>query len=292
MIAYLTRDELNVVKYDTCISNAVNTRVYAYSWFLDIVCDTWDVLVEDDYQSVMPLPKRKKYGIYYIYQPPWIQQLGVFSLQTIKEFTVPQFLKKIPKKFKLVDIFLNSKNLMSSQRIKTRENFILSLDKTYETLRKQYSKGRKSSCNQAQQFNLEIIENYDYEKIIQLFKQNKGSELNKNYSDYQILSNLITHALCLNYVKSMGVINKNNELIGGAFFLKDKHRITYLFSAVNDEGREKQAMSFLIDHVIENNAESDNILDFEGSMIAKLASFFKSFGAQKEIYFHLKKYSI
>ena len=292
MIAYLTRDELNVVKYVTCISNAVNTRVYAYSWFLDIVCDTWDVLVEDDYQSVMPLPKRKKYGIYYIYQPPWIQQLGVFSLQTIKEFTVPQFLKKIPKKFKLVDIFLNSKNLMSSQRIKTRENFILSLDKTYETLRKQYSKGRKSSCNQAQQFNLEIIENYDYEKIIQLFKQNKGTELNKNYSDYQILSNLITHALCLNYVKSMGVINKNNELIGGAFFLKDKHRITYLFSAVNDEGREKQAMSFLIDHVIENNAESDYILDFEGSMIAKLASFFKSFGTQKETYFHLKKYRI
>lgn len=244
MIAYLTRDELNVVKYDTCISNAVNTRVYAYSWFLDIVCDTWDVLVEDDYQSVMPLPKRKKYGIYYIYQPPWIQQLGVFSLQTIKEFTVPQFLKKIPKKFKLVDIFLNSKNLMSSQRIKTRENFILSLDKTYETLRKQYSKGRKSSCNQAQQFNLDIIENYDYEKIIQLFKQNKGAELNKNYSDYQILSNLITHALCLNYVKSMGVINKNNELIGGAFFLKDKHRITYLFSAVNDEGRENKPCPF------------------------------------------------
>ena len=292
MIAYLTRDELNVVKYDTCISNAVNTRVYAYSWFLDIVCDTWDVLVEDDYQSVMPLPKRKKYGIHYIYLPPWIQQLGVFSLQTINEFTVPQFLKKIPKKFKLIDIFLNSKNLISSQRIKTRENFILSLDKTYETLRKQYSKGRKSSCNQAQQFNLEIIENYDYEKIIQLFKQNKGPELNKNYSDYQILSNLITHALCLNYVKSMGVINKNNEIIGGAFFLNDKHRITYLFSAVNDEGREKQAMSFLIDHVIENNAESDYILDFEGSMIAKLASFFKSFGAQKEIYFHLKKYSI
>ncbi len=292
MIAYLTRDELNVVKYDTCISNAINSRVYGYSWFLDIVCDTWDVLVEDDYQSVMPLPKRKKYGIHYIYQPPWIQQLGVFSLQTINEFTVPQFLEKIPKKFKLVDVFLNSKNSMSSRKIKRRENFILPLDKTYDSLRKQYSKGRKSSCSQAKQFNLEIIESYDHEKIIQLFKQNKGAELNKKYSDYLILSNLITNALLSNYVKSMGVINKDNELIGGAFFLKDKHRITYLFSAVNDEGREKQAMSFLIDRVIENYAESDYILDFEGSMISKLASFFKSFGAQKEIYFHMKKYSI
>jgi len=280
------------VKYDTCISNAQNYRVYANSWFLDIVCDSWDALVEDDYQSVMPLPKRKKYGIHYIYQPPWTQQLGVFSLQTINEFTVLQFLKRIPKKFKLVDIFLNSNNLMSSQRIKTRENFILSLDKTYESLRKQYSKGRKSSCNQAKQSNLEIIEIYDHEKIIQLFKENKGAELNKNYSDYQILNNLAEHALRLNRIKSIGVINRNDELIGGAFFLIDKYRITYLFSAINDEGREKQAMSFLIDHVIESNAGSNYMLDFEGSMIIELASFFKSFGAHKETYFHLKKYRI
>ena len=292
MIRYLTRNELDIAKYDTCISNAENFRVYANSWFLDIVCDSWDALVEDDYQSVMPLPKRKKYGIHYIYLPPWTQQLGVFSSQSINESAVLQFIKEIPKKFKLVDVFLNSNNLISSQRITTRDNFILSLDKTYESLRKQYSKGRKSSCKQAKQFNLEIIENYDHKKIIQLFKKNKGAELNKNYSDYQILNKLTEHALRLNSIKSIGVINRNDELIGGAIFLIDKYRITYLFSAINNEGREKQAMSFLIDHVIESNAGSNYMLDFEGSMITKLASFFKSFGAHKEVYFHLKKYRI
>ncbi len=292
MIRYLTRNELDIVKYDTCISNAENFHVYANSWFLDIVCDSWDALIEDDYQSVMPLPKRKKYGIHYIYLPPWTQQLGVFSSQSINESAVLQFIKEIPKKFKLVDVFFNSNNLMSSQRITTRDNFILSLDKTYESLRKEYSKGRKSSCKQAKQFNLEIIKNYDHKKIIQLFKKNKGAELNKNYSDYQILNKLTEHALRLNSIKSIGVINRNDELIGGAIFLIDKYRITYLFSAINDEGREKQAMSFLIDHVIESNAGSNYMLDFEGSMITKLASFFKSFGAHKEVYFHLKKYRI
>lgn len=292
MIRYLTRNELDIVKYDACISNAQNFRVYANSWFLDIVCDNWDVLVEDDYQSVMPLPKRKKYGIHYIYQPPWTQQLGIFSLHSINEFAVLQFIKKLPKKFKLIDVFLNSNNMISSQRIKTRANFILSLDKPYESLRKKYSKGRKSSCKQAKQFNLEIIENYDHKKIIQLFKKNKGAELNKNNSDYQILIKLTEHALRLNRIKSIGVINSNDELIGGAFFLIDKYRITYLFSAINDEGRDKQAMSFLIDHVIESNAGSNYMLDFEGSMITELASFFKSFGAHKEVYFHLKKYRI
>jgi len=292
MIRHLTRNELDVAKYDRCISNAENLRVYAYSWFLDIVCDSWDVLVEGDYQSVMPLPKRKKYGIHYIYLPPWTQQLGVFSLRSITESVVLEFIKKIPKKFKLVDVFFNSNNLMNSQRIKTRDNFILSLDKTYESLRKQYTKGRKSSCKQAKHFNLDVIENYDHKKIIQLFKKNKGAELSKSYSDYQILNKLTEHSLRLNRIKSIGVINRNDELIGGAFFLTDKYRITYLFSAINDEGRKKQAMSFLIDHVIESNAGSNHILDFEGSMITELASFFNSFGAHKEVYFHLKKYRI
>ena len=292
MIRYLSRNELDTVKYDRCISNAQNLRIYAYSWFLDIVCDSWGVLVEDDYESVMPLPKRKKYGIHYIYQTPWTQQLGVFSLHSINEFAVLEFIRKIPKKFKLIDIFLNSNNITSSERIKKRDNFILSLDRTYESLRKKYSKGRKSSCTQAKQFNLEIIENYDHKKIIQLFKKNKGAELNKNYSDYQILNKLTENALRLNCINSIGVINRNDELIGGAFFLVDKYRITYLFSAINDEGREKQAMSFLIDHVIETNAGSNYMLDFEGSVITKLASFFKSFGAHKEVYFHLKKYRI
>ena len=292
MIRYLTRDELDIVKYDTCISNAENFRIYANSWFLDIVCDSWDALVEDDYQSVMPLPKRTKYGIHYIYLPPWTQQLGVFSLQSINEFALLHFIKKIPKKFKLVDVYLNSNNLISSQRIKIRDNFILSLDKTYESLRKQYSKGLKSSCKQAKQFDLDVIENYDHKKIIQLFEKNKGIELNKKSSYYQVLSEVAEHALRLNSIKSIGVINRNAELIGGAFFLIDKYRITYLFSAINDEGREKQAMSFLIDHVIESNAGSNYMLDFEGSMITELASFFRSFGAHKEVYFHLKKYRI
>ena len=151
------------------------------------------------------------------------------------------------------------------------------------------SKGRKSSCKQANQFDLDVIENYDHKKIIQLFEKNKGIELNKKYSDYQVLSEVAEHALRLNSIKSIGVINRNAELIGGAFFLIDKYRITYLFSAINDEGREKQAMSFLIDHVIESNAGSNYMLDFEGSMITELASFFRSFGAHKEVYFHLKK---
>jgi len=288
MIQHLTRNQLDEEKYNNCISKAVNTRIYAYSWYLDIVCDNWDVIILDDYQAVMPLPKRKKYGIHYIYQAPWVQQLGIFSDVIVESSLVDRFIKSIPRKFKLIDVFLNSENSIDSSHAQLKDNYILHLNKPYETIWKQFSKGRKSSVKQAQKFDLTIVDNYDYDEIIELFIKNKGVELHKKGLEYDTLSKLIKYTLAFNFVKSYSVINGSNELIGGAFFLIDENRITYLFSSINDEGRAKHAMSFLINHIIHTYTSSNYIFDFEGSMIKELASFFKSFGAEKEEYYQLK----
>ena len=45
MIHYVKRKDLDLNKYDACINNAINSRIYGYSWYLDIVADNWDVLV-------------------------------------------------------------------------------------------------------------------------------------------------------------------------------------------------------------------------------------------------------
>ena len=79
MITYIKRKDLEVEKYDACIENALQSRVYAFSWYLDIVADNWDVLVLDDYKAVMPIAWKKKYFIKYVYPPLWLLELGVFS---------------------------------------------------------------------------------------------------------------------------------------------------------------------------------------------------------------------
>ena len=100
MIYYVKRKDLDLKKYDACIDNAINSRIYGYSWYLDIVADNWDALVLNDYEAVMPLPWRQKYFIKYIYPPAWTQQLGVFSNFKIEADLVEQFVNSIPKKFK------------------------------------------------------------------------------------------------------------------------------------------------------------------------------------------------
>lgn len=293
MIKYLTRNQIDVTKYDACILKSINSRVYGYSWYLDVVCDSWDALVLDDYSIVMPLPKRKKYGLNYIYLASWVQQLGVFSEKKIESNLLEQFIQKIPKKFKLIDMMLNTANSFSSKYISTRHNFVLSLkNKSHQLLQKQYSKGRKSNVRQAQKLELVIRTSKTANDIIELFEKNKGAEAIKTEQEYFKLQNLVLKGLELDKVNVYEVLNKNKKLTGGAIFLKDKNRITYLFSALNDEGREKQAMSFLIDFVIKKYANKPVTLDFEGSMIPEIASFYKSFGAEKEIYFQYKKWQL
>ncbi len=290
MISYLTRDNLNVIKYDRCIANADNTRIYSCSWYLDIVANKeWDVLVLDDYVAVMPLPKRRKYFLHYIYLLSWSQQLGVYG-RTIDANLISQFIGAIPKKFKLIDIFLNSENRFNDKNTTTRTNYILPLNSSYEVLFKNFKKGRKSNIKQALNSDLRIVKNYNFDDIITFFKANKGHEISKKESDYNILNKLITHGVELGVAQSIGVVNAKNELVGGAFFLKDTKRITYLFSSVDTEGRTNQAMSLILNDVIKRFANTHFVLDFEGSVIPEIASFFRSFGAVKETYYHYKKY--
>lgn len=288
MIRYLKHKDINFKKYDDCVLNANQSKVYAFSWYLDIVAEDWGVLIQGDYLAVMPLPQRKKYRVNYIFQPFWIQHLGVFSSLNLTSIQIDKFIKKIPKKFTLIDYNTNLKIQNSEEQI----NYILPLKRDYKTIFKAFSKGRKSSISQAKKVDLEIREIEDYTSIIVLFKQNKGLNIEISNDAYQVLEILLKKSNDLNKLKILAAYSKDNELLGGAFFMFSKNRITYLFSAINTQGRDLQAMSLILDTIIKNHSESDFIFDFEGSMLSGVAKFIRSFGAQKEVYFHYKKWRL
>ena len=113
MIQYLTHNQINLNKWDATVAECGN--IYAYSWYLDIVRPGWDALVEDDYQSVMPLTGGKKFGVNYLFQPYFAQQLGVFSKQSLTPEKTEAFLKAIPSKYRFAEIRLNESNILSER---------------------------------------------------------------------------------------------------------------------------------------------------------------------------------
>src|SRR6266550_2768979 len=68
-IHYLQRQDIDLIKWNACITAAPNGLIYARSFYLDaMTAEQWDGLVMGDYEAVMPLPWRRKFGFYYLYQ--------------------------------------------------------------------------------------------------------------------------------------------------------------------------------------------------------------------------------
>src|SRR5689334_14051783 len=107
MISFVENKNIDRSKWDNLISQSANGLIYSHSWFLDLVCESWDAVIEDDYSAVLPLPRRKKYGIEYIFQPFYTNQFGVIARENVSAEKVNSFLQSIPKRFRYVDVMLN-----------------------------------------------------------------------------------------------------------------------------------------------------------------------------------------
>lgn len=290
MIKYLGNQEIVDKKWDACIEHSVNCRLYAYSWYLNIVAPEWGALVMDDYQAVFPILSRKKMGVQYAFQPVFTQQLGLFTPLLLDAELVKSFLKVLFEHFPFIQINLNIHNALPQnfKYASSRLNHELDLVYPYSELTKAYSKNLKRNIKKAQKAELTIFKNLKPELLIQLFRDHKGKTL-KAYSksDYQTLNRLVYKAISLGKAEVWGTYTKNNELCAGAIFFRDARRLVFLFSASNDEAKNNGAIPYLLDSFIEAYSEEKMILDFEGSNDPNLARFYKSFGSSEIHYPHI-----
>lgn len=292
MIRYIKNSDIDTDKWDDCIRQSFNGIIYAYAWYLDIVHENWDALVEEDYERVMPLPVSNKFGVSYIFQPFFIQQLGVFSKPILSPRIVQDFIEKIPTKFKMIDINLNSFNTVDRKLYDTlpNKNFVLDLINKYPTLSKKYATNTKRNLKKSLKNNLSLVKGIKPESLIQLFKDNKGKALGSwGEDEYQRLNRLMYMAIYKGKGLVYGIFGEHNQLCAGAFFLKSHNRLIFLFSATNSLAKETAAMTFLIDSVIQEFSPGKLVLDFEGSNDKNLARFYRGFGAKEVEYLRLRR---
>ena len=286
MIQYLTHNQINLNKWDSTIAECGN--IYAYSWYLDIVHPGWEALVEDDYQSVMPLTGGKKFGVNYLYQPYFVQQLGVFSKQPMTKEKVTAFLDAIPKKFRFAEIRLNESNTFDNQvqGIEYHRNVLLDLNQEYDAIRANYHTNTKRNLVKAESNNLQLLYNVIPYHVVALFRDNRGALLDKwGDAEYGILTGLGKTAQNHKAAFVLGVNEKGDgEILSAALFMKTNNRITFLFSGLNEKGKEKQAMTYMLDQVIQKYAGQPIIFDFEGSDDENLARFYLGFGGHEVKY--------
>jgi hypothetical protein len=293
MVKYLLNHEINRNKWDQCVASAYNGIIYGYSWYLDIVNEGWEGLIYGDYECVFPLTRGEKFGISYLFQPFFTQQLGLFASagHLVTNDFLEEFINAIPDKYKFVEINLNTFNSLDSEKFQTKQNITYHLDliNDYQSLSGSYATNLKRNLNKADKYKLFLQKNDQPDPIVSLFRQNRGMAYsNINDKHYQRLIRIMYEALNRQMAHVWGVYSRRNVLCGGAFFLESNGKSIFIFSATDVEARLTGAMPFLIDTFIRENSQKNLVLDFEGSNDPNLARFYKGFGSTECVYLQIR----
>ncbi len=283
-IQFLTRKEVNIEKWNECITNAANGLIYSYSFYLDAICDNWDAFVINDYEAVMPLPWRRKAGIKYLYAPPFIQQLGVTGSHTI--FYEEDLLRQIEKLFRYGDIFFNYSHSLNSIPAAGKTNFILNLNQPFSEIELGFSNVLKKNLKAVKKTELHTS-SYYHQLIIKIF-QNKYQERVRHVRDidYKNFSKLCDQLLSQNMLATKIIQNKEEEILAAVIIAIDNKRIYNLINHITATGRKTMANHVLMYEILKEFSGRNLLFDFEGSDLPGVKEFYEYFGPINQPYFH------
>jgi hypothetical protein len=184
-----------------------------------------------------------------------------------------------------------------------RSNYVLNLQRPYETINNEYRNNVRRNVKKAQQLNCRYATGISLDEVIKLARwqiqqqvTNIGEE---DYTHFKDLFNYLASSgnagdvaerseIGLRGYKprraTSGVYTSNNELVASCVWFYSHGRAYYILVGNHPNGKTIGASHFLIDRFIYEHAGQELLLDFEGSDIASLAFFYSSFGGVKEVY--------
>lgn len=292
-VRILKRNLLDDAKWDQTIREAVNSMPYAYTWYLDALCSKWVGLVVGDYEYVMPLPLGRKWGLRYVYQPLFCQQLGVFYKKHNDDI-IELMIKTALQKFIFVNLNLNFDNVIKVpvRGLSKKKNLIIQLGADHNLIREKYSDSTLRNIKKAQKAELTFAT-----------LDKKSAE---NFTDFYVLNTAIKdasfkprHILSLKKLVHQFIIhesgklyvaqNRERQICAGVIVVETDSRIIHLLPSADDYARQNGGMHFLVDAVLQQYAASGKKYDFEGSSVESIARFYESFGAVNESFYVLSK---
>jgi hypothetical protein len=276
MIRRLKYHEIDFKKYTQCLENSEQKNWYAQKDVLDELSGNWEVLVYDDYEAVMPVHIKKKFGLNFVHMPLFCQQLGIFSKVDDSKIN-DQFLKFFKNKYKIFIYSFNHNNFFS-ENLNKRKNYIVPISDYVILRRKKYFKGRKSTAKWAQHLLYKEIQ-LDIDCFLFIESNFKGLD-KKN--DFDKLKKYLEF---LNENKSLKICTAylEDKLINMAILISETHQLS-LLALFNDENfKDENGPSFLIDRIL-NLYIHEKKFNFMGSNIRGIELFFKSFGGELHDY--------
>lgn len=265
----------------------VQGSLYQQLWYVAALTNNqFYILNYGEEEALLLVPFGKKKGIRYAYRPLFLQQIPFFGDESKYE----ELIIALQQKLRFGDISLSQ--LQGEEQfntVRTRTNFVLPLNKSYEALRQNFRKNHKRNINKSQ--DLVVKEVDEVKSLCAIFEKEKQHSFSSNElkSITDTLFSLTNNSEIKPYLKIVNAY-ENDVVVGSFLLIHFNNRIFYLLgtSIKGSETLSDKALYKLFDDLIQKNAGTNTVLDFEGSDIPGVARFFAGFGAEKKTYYNVK----
>ena len=279
-IQHYLYSDIDKQKWDACISNSLTPSIYCTATYLDTLADKWEALIVGNYEIIMPIIYKSKYGIKYCYQPSFLPHINIFCTIPITDILLNKFIVKLQSIIPFAEIsFLQTiahtyfpSNYTTSQH----QNFELNLIDTYQHIYNNYTTSFKKSLRVAQRYQFQYSTTDNLTDVIIMYKKLYADKI-KSLSEHE-LNNfeklcgiLILQGQCV--IKK--VSDSQQQTMAFVILFVHKNKLYNILSCNTAVGRKLSANYFMYNEIINEYAGLPYVLDFEGSDIAGIATFFK-----------------
>ena len=221
-----------------------------------------------------------------LFQPSFCQRFQAFTIQTqeVDEIFWNAWFEFLEKKTWTghwpFEISISGSDLsLFPERLSKKTNYIFPLLDTLDEMLTKWSKSRKNKLNQTSQLQVQSLDNEAFLSEIQAFSNDGESNWRPSEKEIKLLHQIHLSGKALSYRVVL-----ENEAISLVLLVDWGNRLHYLLGISNATGLKYEAVAFFFKNLMVMQKESNKVIDFEGSSLPGVASFFRSMGAEEELY--------
>ena len=277
VLRYIAYDDIDRQLYNSCVHYAINGRTWAYKWYLDATSRRFDVLVEGEYESVMPLVWDKDWlGRKRLFMPELTPSLGIFSVHVLSPKRVKAFLEEAYGRFDRIELDLSGPGALSPElnyEVERRDRPVVAIaDRNYEELASDYDSDLLRKLHLAEEANLLVHNNIKPEKAAAFIAEHYRGGQKLQHPMLRILYNAMHRGI--GWANSVNDVS--GEMLGVGVFVASHNRISCVMMAENARGKSLGAGSRMFDFTLRQAAGSTLLIDLPADSEQGIAGFGES----------------
>ncbi len=301
----MERGQIMDAVWNDFIARSPQAAPYGCAWYLDVVWPGWKAVIVSEkgqWLAVLPLKISRKYGISYVFNPPFCQYVGLFFGEIAKKNATQAFaLKKklvkaiveaLPKEVKVFNVkFAPEFDYplpfhWAGYELQARYSYWIDNQADKLAIFKNFEERTRTYINKAVKSGLVVQSVESIDAIIELANARSAYPL-----DGVLLKKLWAALRQQQIGTALEVRDTNGRLHAGLIYQQFDNKLLHLFSAFDAELGNQGGMSLAIWRSIEAAGPAVQVIDFEGSMLEPVEHFFRGFGTRPVPYLQVKKNS-